>query len=853
MKKTFRTILAGAVALLSVSCYDDLALREDIANLGDDLKGLEERITALENTLNAEVGGINDLASRLADAEDAVEGLGTDLEELQGIVSGQGDELEDLLGKVKLLDEFDGKVDGLIDDVEAAIAGLIEADKTFASKSDLAAAVAKIAVVNVEEKDGNIVLTLADGKTVSLSKPLENVENTGLVTVVEIDGVKYWAVKDASGVATSLDVPVGHPDMKIEFEVTAEGKLVYTVNGGEQVETGVSISDIAGSDFMITDIKENNDNVVITIGDLSFTLPKYSVGAQLELSRSEFYVGYGLSKTVTVSGVEDYYVASKPDGWKVTAEGNTITVTAPSKQVAELGVAELEGEIVIHADAEKCTYASMNVSCGEAFSIEVDSSTGVVTIFNSLAVEYPDYTGMYEPTYDFGDALVGVMPLSDFEYFASVDELIEASENYVIPSGYLASIKNNLEIWNEYIPGEVEEETIKLTIAELGASFYPPCEIAEGEHYVVWAVPQTDKVMKELYTFDYYKPITIALEEKTKLYNDITLTLTCSGGVSYYANCFPAEMFEYMTLKDFMEVGYGVGEGPWKSFQNTGMAEAMGTPVSNGMDISLKELMYEDLKPNTKHIVYVFPIQDGKAPADYVYETDFEPYVYEFTTAPLVAGGTPATLDLDAATDYTSVSVKVTPPAGTTTYYYYYNPGAADEYTDDQLAADVMSRCFYPFTEEKVVKASNVPAGTSKELVVVSVTEDGKFAIARDVFSSLEYPYSEAILVTFDSLTKDEETGEYTAVFNVSGATKFAAYNTSNANVGVFPANVLKNGLTNGYSSYKWVDVIDGKATVVFKPSSTYYDYLTYSAYNVSADAVTDLSEPATIKLSEKL
>ena len=136
MKKTFRTILAGAVALLSVSCYDDLALREDIANLGDDLKGLEERITALENTLNAEVGGINDLASRLADAEDAVEGLGTDLEELQGIVSGQGDELEDLLGKVKLLDEFDGKVDGLIDDVEAAIAGLIEADKTFASKSD---------------------------------------------------------------------------------------------------------------------------------------------------------------------------------------------------------------------------------------------------------------------------------------------------------------------------------------------------------------------------------------------------------------------------------------------------------------------------------------------------------------------------------------------------------------------------------------------------------------------------------------------------------------------------------------------------------------------------------------------
>ena len=75
MKKTFRTILAGAVALLSVSCYDDLALREDIANLGDDLKGLEERITALENTLNAEVGGINDLASRLENVNTLLAGI----------------------------------------------------------------------------------------------------------------------------------------------------------------------------------------------------------------------------------------------------------------------------------------------------------------------------------------------------------------------------------------------------------------------------------------------------------------------------------------------------------------------------------------------------------------------------------------------------------------------------------------------------------------------------------------------------------------------------------------------------------------------------------------------------------
>ena len=62
MKKAFRSILAGALALLTVSCYDDSALREEIS-------GLDERVTAIEATLSAEVGGINDLLSRIESLE----------------------------------------------------------------------------------------------------------------------------------------------------------------------------------------------------------------------------------------------------------------------------------------------------------------------------------------------------------------------------------------------------------------------------------------------------------------------------------------------------------------------------------------------------------------------------------------------------------------------------------------------------------------------------------------------------------------------------------------------------------------------------------------------------------------
>ena len=46
MKKTLRTILAGAVALLAVSCYDDSELRGEVEKL-------DERVTALEAKLNA--------------------------------------------------------------------------------------------------------------------------------------------------------------------------------------------------------------------------------------------------------------------------------------------------------------------------------------------------------------------------------------------------------------------------------------------------------------------------------------------------------------------------------------------------------------------------------------------------------------------------------------------------------------------------------------------------------------------------------------------------------------------------------------------------------------------------------
>ena len=845
MKKTFRSILAGALALLTVSCYDDSALRESIVKL-------DERVTAIENTLNADVNGINDLAARLAAAETALAATNASLTSAQASIA-------DIL---KELDAFDGQVDGLVKDFQAAIKALQDSDAKLAGDfaaadaalvEKIAAAVAKVAVVKVEEVKGNVVLTLADGSTVSLSKPLANVENSGLVTVV--DGM--WAVVKQDGTTESLNVPVGHPDAVIKFQVASNGDLQYSVNGGEWMNTGVNTADVSGSAYVINGVvpAEDKSFVTITIGETEYALPMY-VPAVFEISRESMYVGYGLSKTFTVNaeGVESFYVAAKPDGWKVSVEGNTVTVYAPSQKVADLGVAEMEGEVVLHADANGCAYASVKVTTGPAFSLEIDSKTGDVKFFNALAVEYPDYTGMFGPTFEFADAQVGILSLSDFQGFESSDELIQYAQDGYLPGAYLANMKWNSGIETYYQAGVYEEDVFSINIATLGGSFWPPVELEEGVSYVVWALPQTDKVLKEQFTYAFYKPLKVQPEAAAVTFNDITVNLTASGATGYYANLFEAEMFsgEYgMPLDEFLENGYGFG-GVWKQFMQSGMPEAFGTQIVPGEPFNLSSLNYGDpLNPMTKYLLVVFPYDATKT--EFTLADDVLPYVYEFTTTGIEAGAPEATLEYnEAESNYKTIAVDLTSPEGCVTYYKFVDAGSMDDYNDEELANYLLKNSYYPVAGAETVIEEYLTPGVkevckTKELVAVTLTADGKYSISRGLFSTVAIPVSDSITMTLDSITKDES-NKVTAVFSVTGATKVVVYPYySGSEPSAFRINILTSGVACNYNGYTYADVVDGKATVTYTSSN---DYLYYSAYNVSADAVLDLMQPGKLQVS---
>ncbi|MBQ8855478.1 MAG: hypothetical protein IJ023_04930, partial [Bacteroidales bacterium] len=313
----------------------------------------------------------------------------------------------------KIWDEFDAvhvELDDLTQRVEQLEKDLNADVKNL--EDLIAAASAKIAVVAVEQTDGKVVLTLADGSKVELSKPLENVDNSGLVTIVEEDGVKYWAVNGQEG---HTGVPVGHPEYSIEFQINADTKeLQYSVNGGEWVGTGVQA--LAENAAIMTDFVEGEDYVEIIVNGTKIVLAKYSEdNSILGVARADFFLRYEGQKTVQINqeAVAECYVMAKPDGWKANIVDGALVVTAPTKKAVEIGAAETEGLVLLHATSltGACKVAKVEVKAGPGLTLAVDIN-GNVTIENSY---YGESTNMWgETSFGFSDFIFGLATPSLF-------------------------------------------------------------------------------------------------------------------------------------------------------------------------------------------------------------------------------------------------------------------------------------------------------------------------------------------------------------------------------------------------------------------------------------------------------
>ena len=739
-------------------------------------------------------------------------------------------------------------------------------------------------------------------------------------------------------------------------------KAQVAVVGVEETASVIKLTLANGKTLTVakTTFEEGEDTVTITIDGEVYVLPKFvEDSASIVLGRTDFFLMYGATKTVslTAEGIAEYYVMSKPDGWKANIEGTTLTVVAPASKAAEVGAAEIEGLVLVHATTTegKCKVAKLSVKTGIGLDIAVDQN-GNLTITNAYTSTEADEMG--NPSTVFSNMYLGFATpeafLSDPKAFVQA-----VADNGYTPDWseyvYFYNLNDYYEYQYSYVEVENEVSVATVPVNDVYKGFMWE-DMPYGSEFVIWVAPWDEKgqPIAEAVKYVKYSHLLHEVEITSVSHNDATIELNVQGATGYYLGMTDA-WFEAngFSIDDYMRE-----MGPWYYVSANAIQYMEGLVLEGGEytgenAIKLSSLFYgQPLNFNTKYYFWVFPYQEGKEYNDYA--TQMAPYVYEVTTNPLQAGGawaatiTPATITYtsvsaditpeentnvyyafyapedfaafetdeeviaslfeecmspidyeytvternleiessvvlatvavgtdgkygelvtetlttlaapttvdeslavtfgDWTIDYSSLKVQITPAAGSTVYYKYYNESVIAGLTDAELVTKTLTSCSSPATTATTVQSTGLSQGTTQVLVVVATSADGSaYNFEKVTKTTLTYPYDENITIEVASITPNEETGEITMVFNVTGAEKFAMYNYySGYSTSNFEMNVLKNGVSTPAGSYIWKDVVDGQVSITFTPK--YYMYEVHAtAYNVTDGAVSSIAKTA--------
>ena len=685
MRKTFKLFCAAAIAALTVSSCGKIW--DEFDSVHGQLDSIEARLDSLETSLNGQVATINTTLGALAKAD----------EKLAADIAALVKDAEATKALLEKLDAADGTINGKIDDLTAALAKFEDANEKA-----LAEIVAKIAVVKVEKnKAGNVVLTFADGSTLEVAAADPYANNTGLVTVV--DG--KWAVVGADGKTTVLDAEV-HPDTKLDFKVE-ENTLFVSYDGGKTWEkTDVVVNDETTinivEDFKYT---EGDAFVTITVGGKEYQLPLYEAdNSSIALGRKEAYFVYGASKKVELAAkdIEEYYVMSKPDGWKATIDGTTLTVTAPAKALIDLGAAEAEGEVLVHATAATgvCKVVKLDVTAGEALKLSIKD--GVVTLFNATLVEETD--PMYgDVWYNFADVWFGLTPVTEYAAYESFEDFM-ATEPETL-GNLQTTLFNNVDEQSEYVytEGVYEEFVASMSLADIVEKSWSGFELVEDEVYVLWVVPQSER------SFNYDEAVYVItdsyvdIDDTGSVYNNVSMDALFYGADGFVVGATDKAQFdewgidETFTYEDAL-AEYLVGNyypGPLTSF-NGGDLSAMGDMLTEGAhSLKLADVIVSggmgggmmpmpgmgagaSVSPDAEYFVWVMPYYKDKA--EYTFE---DLVLLTVKTEPLVENpAIKATVTLGEVTA-TSAVISLVPAEGGSTAYELMTAEDFEEYKID--------------------------------------------------------------------------------------------------------------------------------------------------------------------------
>lgn len=908
MKKTFRTLLAGALALCAVACYDDSALQEDLAGVKEDLSALQAEFETFKKNLNDEVAALKTSYQTLNGSfteykglnDTQVAALNTALNTLKGQLGA--DENSGIRGQIaeviSQLNAYKTEANGRLTTAEAAIEALktnsalktelealaakVDLKADAATLAALAETVESITVRGIKEENGKIVVTLANGETLSISK-----DGEGVVKVV--DG--NWVVVGADGTETDLELPVSTPNLQFDIDWRT-GDLYYSTDGldiydedKEWISTGIAVSGGRSGDVAVigrVDVwSGEGQSVDIMVDNEWYTLPLIGDSeASLELLAGKTIVPVGGEKIIQISaiGLSDVYVMSKPDGWKAVINGNKLTVTAP---VEGNPYAEQDGLVLLHGTTEggQCIVAKLAVTTSTAgVDVTVDTATGSVVFRNGIVM--PDMGGGIEPLsvedevmpQNFAPFYLGII---DRESWGYVEEY--GAEMLMQCAFMSENVLNGNPDFTVAVDGSAQVISTNVNALWNVRNIDP---MMEGAQMVVFAVPMSLE-MNESYgnpvfddiSYSFYTPSINKIELLSATHSDIALMVSRSGADYYYIAFGPAEeiepgVFDCGMQGTFMEWQYREGQFAFGARADAVMNER----------VLLSEYGSEGetsiLKPSTTYYVFAFPLTEGKSAKDYSYENDFLPYVYYFTTEDIQSGGTgEVSIAKNEGTTYSTLVADIT-VSGNAEYVYYksYSTNPADDFDDETaLLNDIIASGKIASSDEVATeRIYSLSAGTTRYIAAFAVDAEGLYGgITVTALKTNTYPYDEdgSIVVSVDGVKfeeyvegegEDAQTRTRAIVtYNVSGADYLMVtgswgdpcLNAANVSTNTLVSNMMSS-VNNMY--VKYYQVTEGKVTVTYESyTADFSKYSHATGFNMTNSKVTELCEVVKTDISE--
>lgn len=689
----FRTACkAMALAVVAfpmfVSCYDDKALIEDMENMKSDISALEERVAKIEKDLNDQVSGLQTLIGNVEKS------LKFSVEQLGGKVDGNYDSLSDMIAAL------DKKYGDFASTFQTTLQGLVTVKDVKTNA------------------DGSVTVTLSDmTQFVVYPKHVDPYKN--VVTTIVIDGVIYWAKYVDGNIEPFTDaegnnIPVGDGLVTPEFKVE-EGYIWISFDGGDNWDkTGVADSDatiFSGYKINYTEVDPNAPwidpepkTVTLTLADGTTVTLAVDGYAALEFNYEALWVAPGTTNStpVYINGITNYITQVTP-GWTLKEVEDdrlydlVFKVTAPSAELIETGAAPAEGVIKVLGVAEG----------GKSVSASLKVTTQPYATFL-----YKDNAFTIVPNGGLSQYIYGVCKLDEFDPDAI----------YAGVKAYWDAIKD--EDWSARLPegasrGYGENETPAEDL--LGSELEP------GVKYIMWTLPCVyetyivvgyDGEEYEEGTYTVYENSFVNKEfmlqeikcETNKLsFNELDVTVTVNGIDQYFAGFVtlqaqPEEELVYIVENLNQMVFYGYA---WP-MDNPGEPYT-GSPWGFIDD-------YGEILPGTNYMLYIIPYVEGKT------EYSIEDVKYwEWTTDPLISGGSINVVPGEATATYNSISVPLTADGASMVYWKFVEPKYVSANTVEGL---IESGTIFAGSEGEA-SAYNLSAGTTMTLLAVAVDADG--------------------------------------------------------------------------------------------------------------------------------